>query len=72
FHDFWNVKLAAAEPEMAVSVFDRGGKLVASFHGRDAGWDGNYNGQPLPSSDYWFEIRRMNGRVYRGHFSLKR
>ncbi|MEP3043409.1 T9SS type B sorting domain-containing protein [Nonlabens ulvanivorans] len=39
------------------------------------GWDGNYNGQPLPSSDYWFKIEyEQDGRKGEatGHFALKR
>ena len=40
------------------------------------GWDGTYNGNPMPSSDYWFNIQIVdqNGtvRTKKGHFSLLR
>ncbi|MCT8340448.1 T9SS type B sorting domain-containing protein [Flavobacteriaceae bacterium TK19130] len=40
-----------------------------------AGWDGTYNGAPLPSSDYWFRVEYTqdgDAREFRGHFTLKR
>ncbi|MCR9181377.1 MAG: T9SS type B sorting domain-containing protein [Flavobacteriaceae bacterium] len=40
-----------------------------------AGWDGTYNGRPLPSSDYWFRVvYREDDREkeFRAHFTLKR
>jgi gliding motility-associated-like protein len=37
-----------------------------------SGWDGTYNGQPMISSDYWYSISLEDGRVMKGHFSLKR
>ncbi len=36
------------------------------------GWDGTYNGRPMPSSDYWFEVATPIGARFTGHFSLKR
>jgi gliding motility-associated-like protein len=37
-----------------------------------SGWDGTFNGNLLPSDDYWFITTLTNGQEYRGHFSLKR
>jgi gliding motility-associated-like protein len=40
------------------------------------GWDGTYNGQPMPSSDYWFLIEYLDSaktkKQFRAHFTLKR
>ncbi|MCX7551981.1 T9SS type B sorting domain-containing protein, partial [Xanthomarina sp. F2636L] len=43
------------------------------------GWDGTYNGELLPSSDYWFtidyrELGESEGaqKQFKAHFSLKR
>ena len=40
------------------------------------GWDGKYNGQDLPSTDYWFsvEFTSQNNEkgIFKSHFSLKR
>ena len=42
-----------------------------------SGWDGIYNGEKLPSTDYWFTVEYLpqNGttkQVFKAHFSLKR
>ena len=43
------------------------------------GWDGTYNGNPVPATDYWFKIIYVEGEVgsatqkeFIAHFSLKR
>jgi len=71
-NDYWHIKNSVTEPEMKVYIFDRYGKLIASFGGIDIGWDGTLNGKVLPSTDYWFLIKRQNGKQHRGHFSLVR
>lgn len=71
-NDFWKVKLSSLEPEMMTYIFDRYGKLITNFNARSRGWDGTLNGKPLPSTDYWFVVKRKNGQIHRGHFSMKR
>lgn len=71
-HDFWSVKFSQIEPKMKTYIYDRFGKLVAAFSPENPGWDGKYNGEMLPSTDYWFLIIRENGEHYRGHFAMKR
>ncbi|MBT8296767.1 MAG: T9SS type B sorting domain-containing protein [Maribacter sp.] len=56
----------------SVSIFDRYGKKLAELKAHDTGWNGNYNAKPLPSADYWFKINLEDGRLVKGHFSLKR
>lgn len=72
YNDYWQVNLSIKEPNMIINIFDRFGKLVANYKGLNNGWDGNLNGKPLPSDDYWFVITRQNGDIFKGHFSLKR
>jgi gliding motility-associated-like protein len=72
FHDTWKIKFAVNEPGLKVKIFDRHGKFIASLDYDSYGWDGTYNKEELPSSDYWFSVTRANGRQYRGHFTLKR
>nr|WP_255610500.1 T9SS type B sorting domain-containing protein [Robertkochia sp. 3YJGBD-33] len=55
-----------------IRIYDRYGKLITQLHPSDPGWDGTFNGRPLPSSDYWFRAELRNGREFKGHFSLKR
>jgi gliding motility-associated-like protein len=72
YNDLWKIKFSETEPNLQVNIFDRYGKIITGFKGNHIGWDGTLNGQNLPSSDYWFVVKRENGKEYRGHFSLKR
>lgn len=72
YNEYWQVNFSAKEPNMIIKIFDRFGKLIVSYNGLDNGWDGNFNGKPLPSDDYWFVITRQSGEIFKGHFSLKR
>jgi len=55
-----------------IYIFDRFGKLLSDVDPKGAGWDGNYNGHPLPANDYWYLVKLETGRTIRGHFSLLR
>lgn len=56
-----------------VRIFDRYGKLIKELSDSTSyGWDGTYNGYPLPATDYWFVANIDDGRVIKGHFALKR
>ncbi len=55
-----------------IYIFDRFGKLLADINPLSNGWNGIYNGQPLPSTDYWYVVKLDNGRTIKGHFSLVR
>ena len=73
YHDRWKIDYLQKQNRLAkVHIFDRYGKIVFSGTGDNDGWDGTFNGNPLPSSDYWFTIILENKRVIKGHFSLKR
>ena len=47
-------------------------KLLKQINSIYEGWDGTFNGNKLPSSDYWFVIELTNGKIVKGHFTLKR
>lgn len=72
FNDTWKIKASDIEKELTIKIFDRFGKLLKELNSNSNDWDGTYSGQPLPSTDYWFVATRKNGKVYKGHFSLKR
>jgi gliding motility-associated-like protein len=36
-------------------IFDHG-KLLKEISPNSTGWNGTYNGQPLPATDYWFVV----------------
>ena len=66
--------LADVYPNALVSIYDRFGKMLIQFLGADAnGWDGTYQGVPMPSTDYWYQIdiEEINMQ-YVGHFTLIR
>lgn len=71
-NDYWRIKFSENEPNLIVTIFDRYGKLMTQFDSSAIGWDGTYQGNEMPSSDYWFIVKRENGKEFRGHFSLKR
>ena len=75
FNDTWNITDLAMQPDAVIHIFDRYGKLIKQLNPSAAGWDGNYNGSPLPASDYWFHtFYTQDGiaQVFKSHFSLKR
>ncbi|MDY0779916.1 T9SS type B sorting domain-containing protein [Tenacibaculum sp. IB213877] len=78
YNDTWTIKGANTDfyPQSTVYIFDRHGKTLASFPIDSEGWNGLYNGKPLPSNDYWFNIQLIdnNGNIKnkKGHFSLLR
>ncbi|WP_124980563.1 T9SS type B sorting domain-containing protein [Nonlabens xiamenensis] len=72
FHDTWQVTAIETEPDAEIFIFDRFGKLLKQLSPLGPGWDGTYNNNPMPSTDYWFSVRLNDGRSFKGHFSLKR
>lgn len=78
FNDTWQV-LGINENFYNTSniyIFDRFGKLITQIDPKSNGWDGYFNGETVPSSDYWFSVELIdkNGalKIRKGHFSLVR
>lgn len=73
-NDYWNIKGVNSKfnLETTIHIFDRYGKLLKQISPLSQGWDGTFNGVQMPSSDYWYSIQLEDGRVLKGHFSLKR
>jgi gliding motility-associated-like protein len=76
FHDTWNiVHLIPTNPNAPIFIFDRYGKLIKEISPSSSGWNGTYNGEPLPSTDYWFRVdysEKGTSKTFKSHFSLKR
>lgn len=72
FNEIWQVPLLQLQPKTIITIFDRYGKLIYNFRANQQGWNGQYNGLPLPATDYWYTIEFENGRLIKGHFSLIR
>lgn len=54
-----------------IRIYDRYGRLLTMLMPDSKGWDGTYNGQLLPPSDYWFIAETISGDTIKGHFTLK-
>lgn len=55
-----------------IEIYDRYGKLLKQSKSLNNAWDGTFNGNMMPSDDYWYRIIFDNDKIARGHFSLKR
>lgn len=80
-NDLWEIpKIDDTEEFQSaeVTVFDRWGQIVYKKVGyRNAqGWDGTYNGQPLPEATYYWTINlndiRKNNHTYTGSVTIIR
>ncbi|AWI24681.1 T9SS type B sorting domain-containing protein [Flavobacterium pallidum] len=75
YNDRWNIGGRLALDKSNVFIYDRFGKLMTEITANETGWDGTYNGKPMPADDYWFRINYIVGgqkKEFLGHFSLKR
>lgn len=78
-NDSWNIRGIETLTDPIVFVFDRYGKLLKQL-GAVGGWDGTFNGRPMPSTDYWFRFEYAEqddaallvAKTRKTHFSLKR
>lgn len=78
YNDTWHIKGVSADfyPTSLIYIFDRYGKLITQINASSEGWNGLYNNEQLPSTDYWFSAQLIdengNIREKKGHFSLIR
>lgn len=70
-NDFWQVSTKAMSLIEYIEIYDRYGKLLASFRPTDR-WNGIYNNTDMPADDYWFVSKLIDGKQETGHFSLIR
>jgi gliding motility-associated-like protein len=71
-NDVWKVDGLDSYPLATIYIFDRFGKLLKQMDANSVGWNGTFNGYPLPATDYWFRLILNDNQVVNGHFSLKR
>ncbi|WP_235832329.1 T9SS type B sorting domain-containing protein [Flavobacterium zhairuonense] len=72
YNDLWAIKNIDQLPNYTISIFDRYGKFLKQMNQNSTGWNGIFNGEQLPSDDYWFTLIFVDGKSAKGHFSLKR
>ncbi len=78
-NDEWHIEGVSNLNNATVSIFDRYGKLLKQLSDTSTGWDGTFNGKPLPSTDYWFRLnyagrdgQAVEAKYLRNHFALRR
>ena len=76
-NDTWNIWDLSQQPYAVISIFDRYGKFLKQLSPASLGWDGMYNGEKLPSTDYWFTVEYVpqnstSKQIFKAHFSMKR
>ena len=75
YNDTWNIFALNSQPNSKIYIFDRYGKLLKEISPSGIGWDGTFNKQILPATDYWFivhyEENNVN-KVFKSHFAIKR
>ncbi|MHB1146904.1 MAG: T9SS type B sorting domain-containing protein, partial [Lutibacter sp.] len=77
-NDTWSVTGVSEDffQSATIYIFNRFGKLITEIDLYGNGWNGTFNGNYLPASDYWFSVELVdlkgNVRVKKGHFSLIR
>ncbi|MEZ4855699.1 MAG: T9SS type B sorting domain-containing protein [Gelidibacter sp.] len=77
YHDTWNIVGLSGQPSAKIYIFDRFGKLLKQISPSGQGWNGTYNGEQMPSSDYWFTVEYVEPttnqqKEFKAHFTLKR
>ncbi|MEH1009477.1 T9SS type B sorting domain-containing protein, partial [Winogradskyella sp. ECml5-4] len=74
-NETWNIEGIGSSAK--IYIFDRYGKLLKQLSPDGNGWNGTYNGNALPTSDYWFRVEynepiTNERKEYKAHFTLKR
>lgn len=79
-NDFWKIVDLTEEfySKVDIQIYDRYGKSLynMSLDQNKIGWNGTFQNQKLPATDYWYRIIltdiNKNEIIKKGHFSLKR
>lgn len=72
-NDTWEIEGINYHPDAVIQIYDRYGRRLVVYNGRDKGWDGMYNGHLMPMDDYWYIITIEDlDKQFSGHFILKR
>ncbi len=72
-NDVWFPKNREFFPSIEVKIYDRYGRVVAILNQIET-WDGTYEGNDLPTGDYWYVVNANDKSKIRyvGHFTLYR
>ncbi|MEP2278776.1 T9SS type B sorting domain-containing protein [Maribacter sp.] len=74
-NDYWQYIPPVENTESIIEViyiFNQFGSLIQQLSPTSIGWDGTFNNQEMPETDYWYKASFVNQQPITGHFSLKR
>lgn len=74
FQDTWGPENVRDYPNLTTTILDRYGRILKVLKWKEK-WDGNYDGKPMPTGDYWYIIQLnsdVDDREFKGHFTLFR
>ena len=72
YNDIWKIKNLDLFPNSTLIIYNRYGKILTEINALNPYWNGKYIGKELPADDYWFQLNLNEGKIIKGHFSLKR
>jgi len=72
YNDDWKIKNLDLFPKAVITIFNRYGKILKELNAINPSWNGTYVENDLIADDYWFEVNFGDGKIIKGHFSLKR
>ena len=75
YFDTWHITGVEQLVGTTIYIFDRYGKQMAFLTHDSGGWDGTFNGNNMPASDYWFTAEVVSAAKrfqIKGHFALRR
>lgn len=73
-NDEWTPTNTENYPNVKTLIYDRYGRVVANLR-QGQSWNGEYQGNPLPTGDYWYVVNlgsTEDNREFVGHFTLYR
>lgn len=72
-NDVWSPRNREFFPDIEVKIYDRYGRVVAILN-EITSWDGTYEGNEVPTGDYWYVVNANDKSMQRyvGHFTLYR
>ena len=67
-NDAWMIDNISMFPNVEIEVYNRWGEQLFYSKGNYPGWNGYYNGKPVPVGTYYYIIR-LNDKRYPDHFA---
>ena len=68
----WHIQEIQEIPNTIIYIYNRFGVLMTALTATSPGWDGTFQGKPMPTDDYWILIELENGDTIRDNITLKR